>query len=72
MTKQPRKVQKKKALKQAAPPEIIQAISDDERYAMIAESAYLLAEQRGFQGDAALNDWLRAELEVSARLRASE
>jgi len=72
MTKQPRKAQKKKVLKQAAAPEIIQAISDDERYAMIAESAYLLAEQRGFQGDAALNDWLRAELEVSARLRASE
>lgn len=29
---------------------------------MIAEAAYLLAEQCGFRGDAALDDWLQAEV----------
>ena len=72
MTKRNRKVQKKKAVKQTASPEVIRAINDEERYAMIAESAYLLAEQRGFQGDAALDDWLRAEVEVDTRLSVSE
>lgn len=72
MTKQTRKVQKKKAVKQAASPEVIRAIDDGERYAMIAESAYLLAEQRGFQGDAALDDWLQAESEINTRLPGIE
>lgn len=39
----------------------------EERHLMIAEAAYRLAEQRGFQGDMALNDWLQAEAEVDAR-----
>ncbi len=34
---------------------------------MIAETAYLFAEQRGFQGDVALDDWLRVEAEINAR-----
>ena len=72
MVKQTHKAKAKKAVKHAADPEVIRGINDDERYAMIAVSAYLLAEQRSFQGDVALDDWLRAELEVSARLRASE
>ncbi len=29
---------------------------------------FTVAEQRGFRGDAALDDWLRAEAEISARL----
>lgn len=33
---------------------------------MICEQAYFLAEQRGFQGDAALDDWLQAEAKVDA------
>lgn len=40
----------------------------EERRRMITESAYYRAEQRGFQGDLALDDWLRAEAEVDARL----
>lgn len=40
----------------------------EERQRLIATSAYYLAEQRGFQGDAALDDWLRAEAGVDAGL----
>ena len=38
----------------------------DERHHMICEAAYFLAEQRGFQGDGALDDWLQAEAMVDA------
>ena len=41
-----------------------------ERYRMIAEAAYLIAEQRGFQGDLSMDDWLQAEAEVDARFAA--
>lgn len=44
------------------------AVSAETRQRMIAEAAYLLAEQRGFQGGSALADWLQAEAEVNARL----
>lgn len=43
-------------------------VTPEERHAMIAETAYLIAERRGFQGDGALDDWLQAEAEVDARL----
>ena len=43
-------------------------ITDEQRHAMIAEEAYLIAERRGFQGDCALDDWLQAEAEIDARL----
>lgn len=45
-------------------------VTPEERHAMIAEAAYLVAERRGFQGDCALDDWLQAEAEVDARLFA--
>lgn len=38
----------------------------DERYHLIAEAAYFIAEQRGFQGGDALNDWLQAEAKVKS------
>lgn len=41
-----------------------------QRYDMIAETAYLMAEQRGFEGDAAMDDWLKAESEVDMKLAA--
>lgn len=41
------------------------------RQRLIAESAYYLAQQRGFQGDLAMDDWLQAEAEVDARLNPS-
>jgi hypothetical protein len=47
-----------------------QGVTQDERYRLITEMAYLLAEQRGFQGDRAMEDWLQAEIEVDARFAA--
>lgn len=47
-----------------------QAPTPEERLRMIAEAAYRIAEQRGFQGDRTLEDWLQAEAEVDARLAA--
>ncbi len=43
-----------------------QNISPEERHRLIAERAYLIAEQRGFQGDAVLDDWLQAEADIDA------
>ena len=43
-------------------------ISEDQRRGMIAEKAYLKAEQRGFAGGDPLEDWLAAESEVDALL----
>lgn len=39
-------------------------ISSEERHRMIAEAAYCLAEQRGFQGGSPEQDWLEAEAQV--------
>jgi len=47
-----------------------QATTLEKRHCLIAEAAYLIAEQRGFQGGAELDDWLRAEADVDARLSA--
>jgi Protein of unknown function (DUF2934) len=47
-----------------------QGVVEQRRHHMIAEAAYLIAEQRGFQGDLALNDWLQAEAAVDARFAA--
>ncbi len=47
-----------------------QGITEEQRHNMIAEAAYLIAEQRDFQGDMALNDWLQAEAEVRALFAA--
>ncbi len=44
-----------------------QDVTSKERYDMIAEAAYRIAEQRNFQGDMAMDDWLQAEEEVNAR-----
>ncbi|HKI62329.1 MAG TPA: DUF2934 domain-containing protein [Mariprofundaceae bacterium] len=63
-TKKPtEKTPRKKALEGKA-----KIVSGDERQRMIAECAYCIAEQRGFQGGSALDDWLRAEAEVNACL----
>jgi acetyl-CoA acetyltransferase len=45
----------------------LQSITPEDRQRLIAEKAYHIAEQRGFQGDEAMNDWLQAEMEVDAR-----
>ena len=45
------------------------AVSAESRRAMIAEAAYLRAEQRGFVPGGEVADWLAAELEVDALLK---
>lgn len=42
----------------------------DKRRAMIEEAAYYIAEQRGFGQGRALEDWLLAEKQIDAALRA--
>ena len=45
-------------------------ISEDARRGMIAEAAYLRAERRGFMPGNETEDWIAAEAEVDALLRA--
>jgi hypothetical protein len=46
------------------------AISPEERRALIAESAYLRAERRGFGPGYEVEDWLAAEREIDALLNS--
>jgi|SRR5579871_1343178 len=46
------------------------AVSEDVRRGMIAEAAYLRAERRGFAAGGEAEDWLAAEAEVDALLKA--
>ena len=46
------------------------SVSEDARRAMIAQAAYLRAERRGFAPGNEEEDWLAAEAEVDALLRA--
>jgi hypothetical protein len=55
----------------AIPPVLRPAVTPEERRAMIAEKAYLLAERRGFTPGGETEDWLVAEIEVDALLRIS-
>ena len=48
------------------------SMSDDARRRMIAETAYYIAQRRGFDEGLELEDWLAAEAEVSARLAGSQ
>jgi len=45
-------------------------VSEEARRAMIAQAAYLRAERRGFTAGDEVEDWLAAEAEVDALLRA--
>lgn len=45
-------------------------VSEDTRRKMIEQSAYLRAERRGFTCGGEVEDWLLAEAEVDALLRA--
>lgn len=42
------------------------AAAGEDRYEMIAIAAYCRAEQRGFNGGDAMQDWLEAEAEIDA------
>lgn len=46
--------------------------SDEMLRAMISEAAYYRAEKRGFAPGLEADDWLQAETEVLARMRAGE
>jgi hypothetical protein len=46
------------------------AVSTDDRRSMIAEAAYLRAERRGFTPGYETEDWLAAEIDVDALLKA--
>lgn len=47
-------------------------VAEDARRAMIEEAAYLRAERRGFTAGGEVEDWLLAEAEVDALLRAGD
>ena len=46
-------------------------VTEESRRAMIAEAAYFHAERRGFAPGNETQDWLRAEAEIDALLRAA-
>ena len=46
-------------------------LSPEERRRLIAETAYFIAERRGFAAGWELDDWLQAEAEVNRRLGRS-
>jgi len=47
-------------------------VTPEARRALIAENAYLRAERRGFEPGHETEDWLAAEAEVDALLRAEQ
>jgi hypothetical protein len=49
---------------------ILLPVSHEERWRMVAEAAYYLAQQRGFAGGDPTADWVAAEAEVDGRLKA--
>jgi len=71
MTRQSKATSSKKAAKRPVVRKTVRTVGGDTRRGMIAEAAYLRAEQRGFSGEMQLDDWLRAEQEIDARLSAS-
>ncbi|MEI7843501.1 MAG: DUF2934 domain-containing protein [Gallionellaceae bacterium] len=46
------------------------SISPEHRYHMIATAAYYIAERRGFSGSYEMQDWISAEAEIDAKLKA--
>lgn len=57
----------KKAAKPAAPKRA-PAVTPEERWQMISEAAYFLAEKRGFSGGNPCDDWTQAEQQVDTEL----
>jgi len=47
---------------------LLTGIDTQLRERMIAEAAYYLAAERGFQGGSAMQDWLTAEAQIDAQL----
>ena len=47
-------------------------ITPEQRYRMICDAAYFLAERRGFVGGNSGDDWIAAEVEVDELLRSMQ
>lgn len=56
----------------AKPAESLKKIDPEHRRRMIAETAYFIAEQRGFVGGSPLDDWLQAEVLVDRLLEKEQ
>ena len=46
-------------------------IAPEQRRELIAQAAYFIAERRGFAPGSDLEDWLQAEAEIEARMKAA-
>jgi hypothetical protein len=44
------------------------SVTPEQRYHMIAEAAYLIAESHGFDSGRTLDDWLQAEAQIDRQL----
>jgi len=55
--------------KRTAPAGMLLPVSHEERWRMVAEAAYYIAQRRGFVGGDANADWAAAEAEVDAKLK---
>ena len=60
---------KRTTAKKTAPVGMLLPVSHEERWRMVAEAAYYIAQRRGFVGGDALADWVAAEAEVDAKLK---
>jgi hypothetical protein len=60
---------RKTTAKKTAPAGMLLPVSHEERWRMVAEAAYYIAQRRGFVGGDANADWAAAEAEVDAKLR---
>lgn len=59
----------KAPVKRTAPVGMLLPVSHEERWRMVAEAAYYIAQRRGFVGGDANADWVAAEAEVDAKLK---
>jgi hypothetical protein len=69
-TPKPAKPSTPRVRKTATKAAAVGAVSEDVRRGMIAEAAYLRAERRGFAPGGEHEDWVAAEAEVDALLKA--
>lgn len=60
---------KKASVKKAVSKKAVKTISYQQRYQMIAEAAYLLAEQQNFRADSELDNWLAAEAQIDGWIK---
>ena len=68
LTARKRAPRKSGALEPQAASTFTAFVGQEQRMALIAETAYFLAEKRGFAAGRELDDWVAAEAEVDAKL----